>query len=53
MKYLIALIILIILITLYVLAYLFNSKVDKPSNCKELTCEGCKLNCNKRGEINE
>lgn len=53
MNYLIALLTLIIFIGLYIGAYYLNSKIDRPKTCKELKCEGCKLNCDKRGEYNE
>ena len=52
MKFLIALVILTIFIGLYTLAYLVNKRVNKPEGCKDLECNKCKLNCNRRGEYN-
>jgi hypothetical protein len=49
MKYLISILIMAILIAIYVLGYCLNSKTKKPDNCKQIECEGCKLDCNKRG----
>ena len=45
-----ALLILVILLGIYILAYYLNSKTKKPENCKELDCAGCKLDCYKKGE---
>lgn len=53
MKFLIAFLLLIVFIGLYIVAYLLNLKVNKPTNCKNLECNVCKLSCNKRGEDNE
>ena len=50
MKYCIAIVILVVLTAIYVGGYLLNNKIDKPSNCKDIDCQGCSLNCNKRGE---
>lgn len=51
MKYVIASAILIGLFILYVIFYIMNSKTDKPKECKDIECNICKLNCNKRREI--
>ena len=50
MKIVISILVLVVLISLYIAAYLLNKRVSKPSNCKEINCEGCKLDCYKRSE---
>lgn len=49
MKYVIAILTMAVFITIYLVAFYINSKIEKPSNCKELSCQECNLNCNKRG----
>ena len=50
MKYIVPIIILVILFGLYCVIYLYNSKVEKPKNCKDIECNGCNLNCHKRSD---
>ena len=50
MDYILAVIILAILITMYVLGCYLNSKVNKPEGCKTLECEQCGLKCHRRRE---
>lgn len=52
MKYIIAILILILIFGVYVITYIINSKTNKPDGCKELKCEGCNMDCNKRSDIN-
>ena len=40
-----AILILVVLIAIYIMAYLLNQKIKKPENCKGLDCEGCNLDC--------
>lgn len=49
MEYLISIFTIGIFVIIYVLGYYLNSKTKKPENCKEIDCQGCKINCNKRG----
>lgn len=49
MKYLIAIVIIGVFVSIYVVGYYLNGKTKKPENCKQIDCEGCKINCNKRG----
>ena len=48
MKYLIAIIILVVLFVGYILLYISNSKVEKPKDCKDIKCNGCMLECSRR-----
>lgn len=49
MEYLIAILVLVVFVAIYVLSYLFNANTKKPDNCKQIDCQGCKINCNKKG----
>ena len=49
MKQLIAILVLGIFIAIYTFGYYLNSNTKKPKNCKQINCEGCKINCNKEG----
>jgi len=51
MKYIIAILILVFIFCLYGISYVINSKVNKPNCCKDIKCEFCNLNCNKRSDI--
>jgi hypothetical protein len=50
MNYIISILVLFIFIGLYVVIYLSNSKIKKPKCSKDIECNGCNLNCNKRSQ---
>ncbi|MFA7561590.1 MAG: hypothetical protein WCY80_05755 [Candidatus Izemoplasmatales bacterium] len=38
--------IIVVLITVYMLTYLLNEKTEKPEGCEDISCSGCKVdNC--------
>ena len=50
MNYIFAFLVISVLITVYIFGYLLNNNISKPENCKEIECQGCRLNCDKRSE---
>lgn len=46
MEIVIAVGIIVVLITVYMLSYLLNEKTEKPEGCEDISCSGCKVdNC--------
>lgn len=46
MEIVIAVGIIVVLITVYMLTYLLNEKTEKPEGCEDISCSGCKVdNC--------
>jgi hypothetical protein len=46
MQIVIAVGIIVVLITVYMLTYLLNEKTEKPEGCEDISCSGCKVdNC--------